>query len=122
VHTAMPTAQAQRLCPQAAFLSVDMKAYRAAQGKLLELFGHFTDVGGAVMKPSARALASVRCGRLAPSCRRRCRVRQILRLYRSRTDVPGSDPLRFSPLRQGVLSFNPQLPLLPRRAPKGPIL
>ena len=85
----MPTAQAQRLCPQAAFLSVDMKAYRAAQGKLLELFGHFTDVGGAVMKPSARALASVRCGRLAPSCRQDCSVRRHLGTYMSRTHVPG---------------------------------
>jgi DNA polymerase-4 len=44
VRTAMPMAQAQRLCPQAAFLSVDMPAYAAAQGKLLELFGRFTDL------------------------------------------------------------------------------
>jgi DNA polymerase-4 len=44
VRTAMPMAQAQRLCPQAAFLSVDMKAYLEAQAKLLELFGRFTDL------------------------------------------------------------------------------
>jgi DNA polymerase-4 len=44
VRTAMPMAQAQRLCPQAAFLPVDMKTYLAAQGKLLELFGRFTDL------------------------------------------------------------------------------
>jgi DNA polymerase-4 len=44
VHTAMPTAQAQRLCPQAIFLPVDMKAYLEMQVKLLELFGRFTDL------------------------------------------------------------------------------
>ena len=44
VRTAMPTAQAKRLCPQAVFLPVDMAAYKAAQGKLLELFGRFTDL------------------------------------------------------------------------------
>ncbi len=43
VRTAMPMAQAQRLCPQAAFLPVDMKAYQKMQVKLLELFGRFTD-------------------------------------------------------------------------------
>ena len=42
VRTAMPTSQAQRLCPQAAFLPVDMAAYAAAQGNLLELFARFT--------------------------------------------------------------------------------
>ena len=44
VRTAMPTAQAQRLCPQAAFLRVDMQAYKAVQAKLLEIFGRFTDL------------------------------------------------------------------------------
>ena len=44
VHTAMPTAQAQRLCPQAVFLPVDMKAYLAVASKLLEIFGRFTDL------------------------------------------------------------------------------
>ena len=43
VRTAMPMAQAQRLCPQATFLPVDMKAYQKMQVKLLELFGRFTD-------------------------------------------------------------------------------
>jgi len=44
VRTAMPTAQAKRLCPQAAFLPVDMAAYKAAQGRLLEIFGRFTEL------------------------------------------------------------------------------
>ena len=44
VRTAMPAAQAQRLCPQAVFLPVDMKAYLEMQGRLLELFGRFTDL------------------------------------------------------------------------------
>ena len=44
VRTAMPTAQAKRLCPQAVLLPVDMAAYKAAQGQLLELFGRFTDL------------------------------------------------------------------------------
>jgi DNA polymerase-4 len=44
VRTAMPTAQAQRLCPQALFLPVDMKAYVAVSKQLLDLFGRFTDL------------------------------------------------------------------------------
>ena len=44
VRTAMPIAQAQRLCPQATFLPVDMAAYAEAQEKLLGLFGRFTDL------------------------------------------------------------------------------
>ena len=32
VHTAMPMAQALRVCPQAAFLPVDMQAYVAVHG------------------------------------------------------------------------------------------
>jgi DNA polymerase IV len=44
VRTAMPTAQAQRLCPQAAFLRVDMQAYLAVQQAVLEVFGRFTDL------------------------------------------------------------------------------
>ena len=44
VRTAMPMARALRLCPQAAFLSVDMAAYKAAQEQLLALYGRFTDL------------------------------------------------------------------------------
>jgi DNA polymerase-4 len=44
VRTAMPAAQARRRCPQGVFLPVDMAAYKAAQGKLLELFARFTDL------------------------------------------------------------------------------
>ena len=44
VRTAMPMAQAQRLCPQAVFLPVDMPAYLAVHEALLELFRRFTDV------------------------------------------------------------------------------
>ena len=44
VRTALPMAQAKRLCRRAAFLPVDMPAYKAAQGQLLELFARFTDL------------------------------------------------------------------------------
>ena len=44
VRTAMPMAKAQRRCPQAAFLPVDMAAYKAAQEQLLGLYGRFTDL------------------------------------------------------------------------------
>ena len=44
VRTAMPASQARRLCPQGIFLPVDMAAYKAAQGKLLERFSRFTDL------------------------------------------------------------------------------
>ena len=44
VRTAMPTAQAQRLCPQAVFLPVDMKAYQAVSKQVVEILGRFTDL------------------------------------------------------------------------------
>ena len=44
VRTAMPTAQAQRLCPQAVFLSVDMKTYQAVSKRVVEILGRFTDL------------------------------------------------------------------------------
>jgi DNA polymerase IV len=44
VRTAMPMAQARRLCPQAVFVPVDMPAYAAVQHELLDLFGGFTDL------------------------------------------------------------------------------
>ncbi len=44
VRTAMPIAQAQRLCPRAVLLPVDMTAYKAVHERLLELFGRFTDL------------------------------------------------------------------------------
>jgi len=44
VRTAMPVAQARRLCPQAVFLPTDMSAYTAVHHALLELFGRFTDL------------------------------------------------------------------------------
>jgi DNA polymerase IV len=44
VRTAMPTAQAQRLCPQAVFLAVDMKAYEAVSKQVVEILGRFTDL------------------------------------------------------------------------------
>ena len=40
----MPIAQAERLCPQAVFLPVDMKAYLAVHRALVELFGRYTDL------------------------------------------------------------------------------
>ncbi len=43
VNTAMPTAQAKRVAPQAVYLPVDMAAYKAAQEKLLAIFGRFTE-------------------------------------------------------------------------------
>ena len=44
VRTAMPAAQARRLCPQGVFLPVDMRAYVAMQERLLEIYGRFTDL------------------------------------------------------------------------------
>ncbi len=44
VRTAMPTAQAQRLCPQAVFLAVDMKTYQAVSKQVVEILGRFTDL------------------------------------------------------------------------------
>jgi DNA polymerase-4 len=43
VHSAMPVAQAERLCPQGVFLPVDMAAYVAVSKRLLDLYGSFTD-------------------------------------------------------------------------------
>jgi DNA polymerase-4 len=44
VRTAMPVAQARRLCPQAVFLPVDRVAYSAVHRRLQELYGRFTDL------------------------------------------------------------------------------
>jgi DNA polymerase-4 len=44
VRTAMPIARARRICPQAVYLPVDMAAYVAVQGRLLEIFARFTDL------------------------------------------------------------------------------
>jgi DNA polymerase-4 len=44
VRTAMPTGQARRLCPQGVFLEVDMTAYQAVSGQVVEILGRFTDL------------------------------------------------------------------------------
>ena len=41
VRTAMPTGQARRLCPQSVFLEVDMTAYQAVSGQVVEILGRF---------------------------------------------------------------------------------
>jgi DNA polymerase IV len=43
VHSAMPVAQAERLCPQAVFLPGDMAAYVAVHRRLVELCRRVTD-------------------------------------------------------------------------------
>jgi len=48
VRTAMPVTQAQRLCPEAVFLPVDMAAYAAVSKRLLALYRQFTDAVEAV--------------------------------------------------------------------------
>jgi len=54
VRTAMPIGQAVRLCPQAVFLPVDMKAYAAAHHRLVELFRTVTDLVEVVSIDEAR--------------------------------------------------------------------
>jgi len=44
VHSALPIAQAERLCPQAEFLPVDMKAYLAVHRSLVGLLERYTDL------------------------------------------------------------------------------
>jgi len=44
VRTAMPISRARRVCPQAAYLPVDMAAYQEAQGKVLAVFARYTDL------------------------------------------------------------------------------
>jgi DNA polymerase IV len=44
VRTAMPIGQAERLCPRAVFLPVDMRAYAAVHHRFVELFRGFTDL------------------------------------------------------------------------------
>jgi DNA polymerase IV len=44
VRTAMPIGQAERLCPRAAFLPVDMREYAAAHRRFVELFRSVTDL------------------------------------------------------------------------------
>jgi len=44
VHSAMPMYQAERLCPQATFLPVDMKAYLAVHKGVVALLEQYTDL------------------------------------------------------------------------------
>ena len=44
VHSAMPMKTARRLCPQAAYLDVDMKKYRRESAKIREVFHRFTEL------------------------------------------------------------------------------
>jgi DNA polymerase-4 len=44
VRTAMPVAHAERLCPHAVFLPVDMAAYTAVAGRVIEICRRFTDL------------------------------------------------------------------------------
>ncbi len=44
VHSALPMAQAERLCPQGVFLPVDMAAYKAVHRGVVEIFRRYTDL------------------------------------------------------------------------------
>lgn len=44
VHSAMPMRTAQRLCPQAVYLEVDMKKYRNESARIREIFYSVTDL------------------------------------------------------------------------------
>lgn len=42
VHSAMPSEEARRLCPQAIFLPPDFRRYEEASGRVMEVFGRFS--------------------------------------------------------------------------------
>ena len=42
LHSAQPTAQARRLCPDAVFLPGDHRRYSEVSGRIMEVFGRFT--------------------------------------------------------------------------------
>jgi DNA polymerase-4 len=44
VHSAMPSAQAARLCPQAVFLRPDFGRYKRVSGQVMEIFHRYTDL------------------------------------------------------------------------------
>ncbi len=44
VHSAMPTAQARRLCPDGVYLRGDMRRYARESGRIFEIFRRFTPV------------------------------------------------------------------------------
>lgn len=44
IHSAMPSSQAYRLCPQAVFLPPDMKRYQEASRKVFNIFADYTPV------------------------------------------------------------------------------
>lgn len=43
IHSAMPAAQAQRLCPEAVFLRPDIERYRRESERIMAIFRDFTD-------------------------------------------------------------------------------
>jgi DNA polymerase-4 len=78
VRTAMPIAQAERLCPQAVFLPPDLSAYSAVHGRLVELFGTFTDQVEVVSIDEA-FLDVAGSGRLfGPPRAIACRIQQVV--------------------------------------------
>lgn len=44
IHSAMPSSQAYRLCPQAIFVKPRFQAYKEASTLIREIFSHYTDV------------------------------------------------------------------------------
>ena len=44
VHSAMPSVEARRLCPEGIFLRGDMRRYSRESRRIFEIFGHFTPV------------------------------------------------------------------------------
>jgi len=44
IHSAMPSSQAYRLCPQAIFIKPRFQAYKEASSLIREIFSHYTDL------------------------------------------------------------------------------
>ena len=83
VHSAMPTVQARRLCPDGVFLRGSMRRYARESRRIFEIFGRFTPLVEGLSLDEAflditrdRAPASARRRSWAATCARRCARRR----------------------------------------------
>lgn len=95
VHSAMPTARAERLCPSATFLSPDFLRYRAVSRQVREIFMHHTDLIEPLSLDEAYLDVSVNKTGLPTATQVARRIREQIRTELHLTASAGVAPNKF---------------------------